>query len=89
MRQAEQTMPLYDFRCSRCREAYELFLSIDEPETICCPDCGGELEVLLFNQVPLLPLASLPFPRSVWREQEPRETAAHMGESSSSGKAEL
>ena len=81
-------MPLYEFKCSRCRKTYELSLSIDEPETICCPDCGGELEVLLFDQVPLLPLASLPFSRSVWREQEHHETAAHIGESSSSLKTE-
>ena len=78
-------MPLLEFSCSRCRKNHELFLSFDDRETICCPGCGGDLEVAPFIRVPLLPLMSLPFPRSPGELEEHHDTAAGAGKSSSSG----
>jgi putative FmdB family regulatory protein len=35
-------MPLYDFKCQKCENQFELFMSINHPRTaVCCPECGG------------------------------------------------
>jgi len=53
-------MPRFEFSCARCGQVHELTLSIDEPETVRCPDCGGQLELLLRAPVPHGDLIALP-----------------------------
>ncbi len=57
-------MPTYEFSCWRCGQLHELFLSIDEPETVRCPDCGGQLELLLRAPVPNSD--GMPLPLGMW-----------------------
>ena len=45
-------MPVFEFSCARCGQVHELPLSIDEPETVRCPDCGGQLVLLLRAPAP-------------------------------------
>lgn len=33
-------MPTYDYRCTACRHAFELFQSMREPVKRTCPECG-------------------------------------------------
>ncbi|MFH1091638.1 MAG: zinc ribbon domain-containing protein [Pseudomonadota bacterium] len=36
-------MPIYEFRCLKCNEIFELlFTSSDEPQEMKCLSCGGE-----------------------------------------------
>jgi len=35
-------MPLYDFKCQKCENQFELFMSISHPRTaVACPECGA------------------------------------------------
>ncbi len=35
-------MPLYEYRCSRCRHTFEILQSLGAgPQGLICPECGG------------------------------------------------
>ncbi len=40
-------MPLYDYECLRCGEAFEAFRRIEEREYALCPKCGFIAEQVL------------------------------------------
>ena len=35
-------MPIYEYECNNCKEAFEVFLGINEPEVETCPNCNGK-----------------------------------------------
>jgi putative FmdB family regulatory protein len=36
-------MPIYEFRCQDCKEAFDLFVrSMNAPVSATCPNCGSE-----------------------------------------------
>lgn len=37
-------MPLYEYRCQRCRKVSEILQSLDEAPARICPHCGGRLK---------------------------------------------
>jgi len=40
-------MPLYEYRCRRCRSRLEMLQRVNEQPLKTCPKCGGELEKLV------------------------------------------
>jgi len=40
-------MPTYDYRCDKCKKAFEYFQKISEPPLKKCPDCGGDVKRLV------------------------------------------
>ena len=46
-------MPLYDYRCGRCRHVFELKQSFDAEPIATCPQCQGEAQ-RLFRAVPVI-----------------------------------
>ena len=46
-------MPLYDYRCEKCKEVFEVFVPLKDLNVkIKCPKCQAELE----RQMPRVPL---------------------------------
>ena len=35
-------MPLYEYKCQRCKRKFEVWQSFDHPPMARCPKCGGE-----------------------------------------------
>lgn len=35
-------MPIYEYRCSACRQVADILLSISDPDPRFCPTCGAE-----------------------------------------------
>lgn len=35
-------MPLYEFRCTKCGEEFDMLVSLSHPEPLTCPRCGGK-----------------------------------------------
>ena len=46
-------MPLYDYRCGRCRHVFELKQSFNAEPIATCPQCQGEAQ-RLFRAVPVI-----------------------------------
>ncbi len=46
-------MPLYDYRCGRCRHEFELKQSFNDDPVAACPQCQGEAQ-RLFRAVPVI-----------------------------------
>jgi|YNPNPStandDraft_1061719.scaffolds.fasta_scaffold51797_1 putative FmdB family regulatory protein len=42
-----EKMPLYEYRCRRCRSRLEMLQRVNEQPLKTCPKCGGELERLV------------------------------------------
>jgi len=43
-------MPTYDYKCNKCREAFELFRHLSEiDKEVKCPNCGSEKTQRLFS----------------------------------------
>ncbi len=40
-------MPLYEYRCEKCRRTFEVIQSFSDDELTECSECGGHLERLL------------------------------------------
>ena len=40
-------MPIYEYQCSRCNEAFEIFQKIDEDCKVACPKCLGPVKKLI------------------------------------------
>lgn len=40
-------MPIYEYRCTKCRKEFELFQKITDEPASECPDCGGRIERLV------------------------------------------
>ena len=34
-------MPAYDYRCTACRELFEITRSSSDDAVVCCPECGA------------------------------------------------
>lgn len=45
-------MPIYEYRCSACRNTFELRRSYEDDTIAACPDCQGPSE-RLFSAVPI------------------------------------
>ena len=43
-------MPIYEYECDNCKEAFEVFLGINDPQVEACPNCNGkEVRKLISN----------------------------------------
>ena len=43
-------MPIYEYECDNCKEAFEVFLGINDPQVESCPNCNGtEVRKLISN----------------------------------------
>ncbi len=43
-------MPIYEYECDNCKEAFEVFLGINDPKLESCPKCNGtEVRKLISN----------------------------------------
>ena len=43
-------MPIYEYECDNCKEAFEIFLGINDPQVDSCPNCNGtEVRKLISN----------------------------------------
>jgi putative FmdB family regulatory protein len=42
-------MPLYDFKCSECKERFEKIISAYKIKEVRCPKCGSEKVAKLFS----------------------------------------
>ena len=43
-------MPIYEYECDNCKEAFEVFLGINDPLVESCPNCNGkEVRKLISN----------------------------------------
>ena len=43
-------MPIYEYECDSCKEAFEVFLGINDPQVESCPNCNGtEVRKLISN----------------------------------------
>ncbi len=43
-------MPIYEYECDNCKEAFEVFLGINDPQVKVCPNCNGkEVRKLISN----------------------------------------
>ena len=43
-------MPIYEYECDNCKEAFEVFLGINDPQVVACPNCKGkEVRKLISN----------------------------------------
>ncbi len=40
-------MPIYEYRCRKCGHQFEKIRKFSDPPLKKCPECGGELELLL------------------------------------------
>ena len=40
-------MPVYEYRCNRCREIFEIFHKIDEEVKVACPKCLAPAKKLI------------------------------------------
>ena len=40
-------MPLYEYQCKSCSNAFELRQKFSDPPASVCPSCGGEVEKLI------------------------------------------
>ena len=36
-------MPIYDYRCARCGNRFDLLRSVSARDDVKCPKCGGEV----------------------------------------------
>lgn len=41
-------MPIYGYRCQQCGHEFEVMQSMSEPRLTVCPECGGELQKMLY-----------------------------------------
>jgi putative FmdB family regulatory protein len=43
-------VPIYEYECDNCKEAFEVFLGINDPQVESCPNCNGkEVRKLISN----------------------------------------
>jgi putative FmdB family regulatory protein len=42
-----RVMPIYEYRCNRCNEVFEIFHKIDEECKVTCPKCLGPAKKLI------------------------------------------
>ena len=43
-------MPIYEYECDNCKEAFEAFLGVNDPQVETCPNCNGkEVRKLISN----------------------------------------
>jgi len=43
-------VPIYEYECDNCKEAFEVFLGVNEPRVESCPNCKGtEVRKLISN----------------------------------------
>lgn len=35
---------IYDYKCNKCKETFEVMVSQDEKDSVKCPNCGKKLE---------------------------------------------
>jgi len=43
-------VPIYEYECDNCKEAFEVFLGINDPQIEACPNCKGkEVRKLISN----------------------------------------
>ncbi len=40
-------MPIYEYQCDRCNEAFEIFHKIDDDGEVACPKCLGPVRKLI------------------------------------------
>jgi putative FmdB family regulatory protein len=45
------TMPIYEYRCQKCDEKYEEFLTLSTNDAPPCPKCGSEDVTRLFSRI--------------------------------------
>ena len=46
-----QRMPIYEYRCEKCDEKYEEFLTLSTNDAPPCPKCGSEEVTRLFSRI--------------------------------------
>lgn len=46
-------MPVYEYRCKKCRHQFELKQSFDDDPIVTCPQCGSKAK-RIFSSVPII-----------------------------------
>jgi len=74
-------MPIYEYECDKCQEAFEISQKISEPPLTACPKCGSPVRKLISR-------TSFQLKGGGWYQTDYKKPGSSSGGASKTGKSE-